>query len=148
MSTLQASSRTQRFGLASDRSRYVCTRPYHCHALGMYLIYSSLQITDQPRDCPSQPLPQEERETHVILSLNATSLSAAADTTELASAIFTLIDNFHRLNLRPETKSKLKKTRDELDHKLKLDAEKEKKEEVGWRFLSIRLVNFVVVVMC
>ena len=34
--------------------------------------------------------------------------------------------------LRPETKNKLRKVRDELDKQLKVEATKEKKEEVGF----------------
>ncbi|KAJ7276423.1 hypothetical protein B0H12DRAFT_1227556 [Mycena haematopus] len=78
--------------------------------------FRSLSVTDQPRDRPLKPLEASQREKHVILSLNAPSPSHAADTTELIA-------------LRPETKIKLKKVREENDKDIKKEAEKEKKEE-------------------
>ncbi|KAF9009064.1 hypothetical protein BDQ17DRAFT_1275458 [Cyathus striatus] len=91
--------------------------------------FRSLSITDQPRDRPAGPLASEDRSKHVILSLAAPSPSHAADTLAIVTAVFQLIDNLHKLNLRPETKNKLKKTRDDLDKTLKEDSEKSKKEE-------------------
>ncbi|PPQ98519.1 hypothetical protein CVT24_004010 [Panaeolus cyanescens] len=92
--------------------------------------FRSLSITDQPRHRPDQgPIPVEEREKHVILSLSCPSSSHVSATVPLVEAIFQLVDNLNKISLRPETKNKLKKTRDELDKTLKEESEKEKKEE-------------------
>lgn len=53
-----------------------------------------------------------------------------ADVAPLLNAIFQLIDNFNKINLRPETKAKLRKGREEVDKNIKDVAEKEQKEEV------------------
>jgi len=90
--------------------------------------FKSLSITDQARDRPNKPIPGEEREKHVILSLNVHS-AHAADTIPLLNAVFLFIDSLNKISLRPETKIKLKKIRDDLDKDIKEDAEKEKKEE-------------------
>ena len=91
--------------------------------------FRSLSITDQPRERPEKPIPAQDRERHVILNLALPSSSAAADTVPLVAAIFQLIDNLNKISLRPETKSKLKKARDEIDRAIKEESEKEKKEE-------------------
>lgn len=88
------------------------------------------KITDQPRDRPARPIPAEEREKHVILSLTVPPSSKVADTTALVTAVFQFIDSLNKLSLRPETKTKLKKSREELDKAIKEDTEKEAKEEV------------------
>ncbi len=88
------------------------------------------QITDQPRVCPSAPLTPEEREKHVILTLRAPPAAYVADVTPLVAALFQLVDALGKINLRPETKAKLRKGREELDRTLKIEAEKEQKEEV------------------
>jgi Protein of unknown function (DUF1682) len=90
-----------------------------------------VQVTDQPRTRPDGPLPSNERHKHVILSLAAPSPGHAADTTALVAAVFPFIDSLSQLNLRPETKTKLKKSREDLDKELKAESEREKKEEVG-----------------
>lgn len=87
-------------------------------------------MTDQPRIRPEGPLTPDRRYKHVILSLVAPSSSHAADTTALVSALFPFIDSLSQINLRPETKTKLKKVREDLDKELKADSEREKKEEV------------------
>lgn len=71
-----------------------------------------------------------EREKHVILTLICPPTSDAAVTLPLVKAVFAFIDSLNKLNLRPETKNKLRKTRDELDKELKDESEREKKEEV------------------
>lgn len=96
-----------------------------------------IQVTDQPRERPyAGPLLPAEREKHVILSLKAPSPSHAGDTVDLVSAIFPFIDSLSKISLRPETKVKLKKAREEVDKELKEDAEREKKEEVSSSFRS------------
>ncbi|KAF9462667.1 hypothetical protein BDZ94DRAFT_1194336 [Collybia nuda] len=93
--------------------------------------FRSLSVTDQPRSRPEGPLPAQSRQKHVILSLSVPSSSHASDTTELVSALFPFIDSLSQLNLRPETKTKLKRVREDLDKDLKADSEREKKEEVN-----------------
>ncbi|KAG5343109.1 hypothetical protein C0989_000099 [Termitomyces sp. Mn162] len=89
--------------------------------------FRSLSVTDQPRQRPQGPLPLNKRQKHVVLSLTL------PDHVEVASGllaeIFPFIDSLNAINLRPETKTKLKKVREELDKSLKADAEREKKEE-------------------
>ncbi|ESK96001.1 duf1682 family protein [Moniliophthora roreri MCA 2997] len=89
--------------------------------------FRSLSVTDQPRERPIVPIPPEKREKHVILSLSIP--SNAADTVPIVEAMFPFIDSLSKLNLRPETKTKLKKTREDLDKSLKQDAEAKAKEE-------------------
>jgi hypothetical protein len=89
-----------------------------------------MQVTDQPRVRPDGPVAPNERHKHVILSLIAPSPGHAEDTTALVAAIFPFIDSLSQLNLRPETKTKLRKVREDLDKDLKADSEREKKEEV------------------
>ena len=57
--------------------------------------------------------------------------SHAAVSTELVSALFGLIDGLEKINLRPETKSKIKKTRENFAKTLKDDAEREAREEAA-----------------
>jgi len=87
-------------------------------------------VTDQPRVRPDRPIAPTDRQKHVILSLTAPSPDRAGDTVALVSAMFSFIDSLPQVNLRPETKTKLKKTREDLDKNLKADSEREKKEEV------------------
>ena len=49
----------------------------------------------------------------------------------LVSAVFDLIDALEKVNLRPETKSKLKKTREEFSKTVKDEAEREAREEAA-----------------
>lgn len=87
-------------------------------------------MTDQPRERPGVPLLPNEREKHVLLSLRAPPASHAKDTLELVTALFGFVDSLNKVVLRPETKTKLRKIREELDKSIKEDSEKEKKEEV------------------
>jgi len=91
--------------------------------------FRSLSITDQPRDRPSKPLQPNEREKHVILNLSAPPPSHAANTAELVAAMFSFIDSLSKVALRPETKTKLKKVREENEKDIKKEAERDKKEE-------------------
>jgi len=50
--------------------------------------------------------------------------------------MFQLVDSLNKIHLRPETKHKLKKIREDIDKTIKEEAEKEKKEEVCHFFLS------------
>lgn len=91
--------------------------------------FRSLSITDQPRYRPARPVPHSDRYKRVILSLQIPDDPNV--THDIVSAVFQLVDALaaRGLTLRPETKSKLKKVREELDIQLKADAEREKKEE-------------------
>ncbi|KAG7449200.1 DUF1682-domain-containing protein [Guyanagaster necrorhizus] len=87
--------------------------------------FRSLSVTDQPRVRPDVPTSPSKK--HVILSLYVSS-SAVPPT------LFSFIDTLSRINLRPETKNKLRKSREELEKTLNQEAEreeKEKKEEVN-----------------
>lgn len=87
------------------------------------------QITDQPRERPIDPSGQRER--HVILTLTVPPPSEAGATVQLVKGVFKLIDNLDtKVTLRPETKTKLKKVRDDLEEELKKQAVADKKEEV------------------
>ena len=88
-------------------------------------------MTDQPRERPKNgPLTGAEREKHVILSLDAPPASDVGACISLVTAMFPFIDSLSKINLRPETKIKIKKAREELDKDLKKDLEKENKGEV------------------
>ena len=87
------------------------------------------QITDQPRVRPG--VVSANRAKHVILSLALPPTSHVDISTRLVSAIFGLIDSLEKINLRPETKSKIKKTRENFAKTLKDEAEREAREEAA-----------------
>ncbi|KAI0796653.1 DUF1682-domain-containing protein [Abortiporus biennis] len=111
--------------------------------------FRSLSLTDQPRTRPLVPVPASQRSKHLILSLALPPSSATTATIPLIQTVFNLVDVISAeggwgigkgpstgkggvgLNpsLRPETRTKLKKVREELDKELKEEAVKEKKEE-------------------
>ncbi|CAL1700641.1 unnamed protein product [Somion occarium] len=113
--------------------------------------FRSLSITDQPRTRPQVPIPPSQKSKHVILHLTVPPPSASSLTLPLVTAVFQLIDvisaeggwgigkgpstgkNGIGLNpgLRPETRTKLRKAREEVDKQLKEESEKEKKEEAA-----------------
>ncbi|CAE6439577.1 unnamed protein product [Rhizoctonia solani] len=90
-----------------------------------------LLITDQPSERPeSGPLPANQRERHLLLSLVVPEPSEAKDTVELVKQVFTLVDVIdQKPGFKVETYKKLKKTRFELDAELAKEAEKEKRDE-------------------
>ncbi|KAF9259522.1 DUF1682-domain-containing protein [Marasmius fiardii PR-910] len=90
--------------------------------------FRSLSISDQPRDRPSAPIPLEEREKHVILKLSIPSSSRSDVIVPVVQEMFSFIDSLRNLSLRPETKSKLRKIREDLNKSLKADAEAKAKE--------------------
>jgi len=100
--------------------------------------FRSLSVTDQPRERPNLPIPVSEREKHIILSLSVPPPSRAADTLSLVTALFALVDALPKVGLRPETKAKVKKTREEVDKEIKEDSEKEKKDEVAAEKLAAK----------
>lgn len=67
------------------------------------------------------------------MSLRAPPAAHVADVTPLVTALFQLVDVLGKISLRPETKTKLRKGREEVDRTLKVEAEKEQKEEVRAR---------------
>ncbi|KAJ3828599.1 hypothetical protein EV361DRAFT_155024 [Lentinula raphanica] len=89
--------------------------------------FRSLAVTDQPRERPSEVA---EPEKHVILSLVCPSPSHVDDLNGLVSALFPFVDSLSKVNLRPETKTKLRKVRENLEKTLKVEAEQAKKEEM------------------
>ncbi|KAF7332227.1 hypothetical protein MKEN_00103700 [Mycena kentingensis (nom. inval.)] len=91
--------------------------------------FRSLSITDQPREFPEKPLAANEREKHVILSLSVPSPSQAETTADIVDAVFQFVDALPKINIRPESKSKLVKRREEIDASLKREYERDKKEE-------------------
>lgn len=93
--------------------------------------FKSLSITDQPRERPAVPLTPAEREKHVILCLVVPPADKSTETIPLVSAMFTFIDGLTKMNLRPETRVKMKKLREDVDREIREDAVKEKKEEVA-----------------
>ncbi|KAI9512171.1 hypothetical protein F5148DRAFT_1305205 [Russula earlei] len=92
--------------------------------------FRSLSITDQPRVRPSV-ISADRGEKHVILSLTAPPSSRAADSAQLVSAVFGLIDSLEKVTLRTETKSKLKKAREIFAKTLKDEAERDAREEAA-----------------
>lgn len=92
------------------------------------------KVTDQPYERPLKPLQPSERKKYVILSLSCPPPSQASATVPLVTGVFQLVDALSAatgkplLSLRPETKTKLRKKREELDAELKADSEKDAKE--------------------
>ncbi|KAF9075804.1 hypothetical protein BDP27DRAFT_1314520 [Rhodocollybia butyracea] len=89
--------------------------------------FRSLSVTDQPRQRPTSVSTPEK---HVILNLICPSPSHASDPSALVAALFPFVDALSKVSLRPETKIKLKKTREAFEKTLKVEAEQEKKEEL------------------
>jgi hypothetical protein len=87
------------------------------------------QITDQPRVRPG--VVSAKREKRVILSLAVPPLADAAISAQLVSAMFGLIDALEKINLRPETKTKIKKARENFAKTLKDEAERDAREEAA-----------------
>lgn len=90
------------------------------------------QVTDQPRDRPTVLRPANEREKHVIVSLRIPSSSHIADTVPFVTDIFQFVDALTKISLRPETRNKLKKIREQSDKDIKEESEREKREEVSF----------------
>ncbi len=87
--------------------------------------FRSLSVTDQPRVRPDAVASSPKK--HVILSLYVSSSAVPA-------TLFSFVDSLSKITLRPETKNKLRKSREDLEKILKQEAgreEKEKKEEVN-----------------
>lgn len=72
------------------------------------------------------------RSRHLIVSLRLPPASAASVAAPLIKACLALIDQLEapgRITLRPETRTKLRKTREEIDENIRREAEAEKREE-------------------
>ncbi|KAI0660965.1 DUF1682-domain-containing protein [Cubamyces menziesii] len=105
--------------------------------------FRSLSLTDQPRTRPSHPLSPSERSKRLILTLALPPPSEASATAPLVAAAFQLVDIIAGEGkqipgtargglyaaLRPETKTKLRKTREEVDREIREEAVREKREE-------------------
>lgn len=102
--------------------------------------FRSLTLTDQPRTRPLTTLFTAERSRHLILSLALPPAHTADVTLPLVAAAFQLIDIMAGegriqgargglvAQLRPDTRTKLKKIREDVDKEIKEDAAKEKRE--------------------
>lgn len=109
--------------------------------------FRSLSLTDQPRIRPLAPLPANKRTKHLILSLAVPPASDASATLPLVTAFFELADVIAGTggwgigkgpgqkgvglgpSLRPETRSKLRATRDKVEKEIKEEAVREQREE-------------------
>jgi len=100
------------------------------HPVSISLTDKHPQITDQPRVRPSA-ISANRGAKHVILSLTLPPTSHAADSAQLVSALFGLIDALEKINLRPETKTKIKRTRENFAKSVKDEAEREAREDAA-----------------
>ncbi|KAI0695727.1 hypothetical protein BC835DRAFT_933020 [Cytidiella melzeri] len=109
--------------------------------------FRSLSLTDQPRTRPLAPLPASQRHKHLILSLAVPPTSDASATLPLVTAFFQLADVIAGTggwgigkgpgqkgvglaqSLRPETKTKLRTTREKVEKEIKEEAVREQREE-------------------
>ncbi|KAI0638203.1 DUF1682-domain-containing protein [Trametes polyzona] len=104
--------------------------------------FRSLSLTDQPRTRPERPLEPSERTKRLILTLALPPASDASATLPLVTAAFQLVDAIAgegRLPgaprgglsaaLRPETRTKLRRTREDVERQIREDAVREKREE-------------------
>ncbi|THG94414.1 hypothetical protein EW026_g7058 [Hermanssonia centrifuga] len=110
--------------------------------------FRSLSLTDQPRTRPLAPLPASQRTKHLTLSLALPRSAAASTTLPIVDAAFKLVDIVTGTggwgvgkgpggkpgvglnpSLKPETRTKLRVTREKLGKELKEEAVKEQREE-------------------
>lgn len=89
--------------------------------------FRSLSITDQPRIQPDGP--GAPREKHLLLSLSVPSNPEAC--LNLITGLFQAVDSLPKISLRPETRTKLKKARENVEKELKEAGLKERKEEAA-----------------
>lgn len=100
--------------------------------------FRSLSVTDQPSERPLLPLTPADKEKHVIVSLHAPPPSNAADTVNFVKALFPFVDSLAKTNLRPETKTKLKRAREDVDKLIKEDNERDSKEDAAAEKLAAK----------
>lgn len=110
--------------------------------------FRSLSLTDQPRTRPLAPLPASQRKKRLILTLRLPPASDAKATVPLTAAAFQLVDVIAAAggwgigkgaggrggvglapSLRPETRTKLKATREKIEKDIREEAVREKREE-------------------
>ena len=110
--------------------------------------FRSLSLTDQPRTRPAAPLPATERKRRLILALALPPASDAQATVPLVAAAFQLLDVVAGTggwgvgrgaggrgpaglaqSLRPETRTKLRATREKLEKELREEASRDQREE-------------------
>ncbi|VDC06275.1 unnamed protein product [Peniophora sp. CBMAI 1063] len=91
--------------------------------------FRSLILSDQPAIQPDEAPVARSRS--LVLTLTPPPPSEADATVSLVTAVFALVDSLDKLGLRPETKTKLRKAREEFISKLKEAREREAKEEAA-----------------
>lgn len=142
----------------SRHFRSLTVRPLSDAWVGVSL---SLQISDEPRERPEKPVPLLDQERHLILTLSVPPTSNPAATLEMVSTVFAIIDYLDSKlpSLRPEvcsplevlcihqspppqTKTKLRKTRLDMEDLLKKEV---KKDEVCRIFICCPLAFIMVI---
>ena len=103
--------------------------------------FKSLTLTDQPRTRPAKPLAPADRSKRLVLTLALPPASDAAATLPLVSAAFALADVIAgegklpgvrgglAASLRPETRAKLRRTREDVQKQIEEEAARERREE-------------------
>ncbi|KIP10601.1 hypothetical protein PHLGIDRAFT_33815 [Phlebiopsis gigantea 11061_1 CR5-6] len=110
--------------------------------------FRSLSLTDQPRARPAAPLPLAERKRRLILLLTLPPATDAQATVPLVTAVFQLLDVVAGTggwgvgrgaggkgaaglaqSLRPETRTKLRATREKLEKELLEESSRDQREE-------------------
>ncbi|KZV71374.1 DUF1682-domain-containing protein [Peniophora sp. CONT] len=91
--------------------------------------FRSLIISDQPLVQPDEAPVTRSRS--LVLTLTPPPPSEADATVSLVTAVFALIDTLDKLGLRPETKIKLRKAREDFTAKLREARDREAKEEAA-----------------
>ena len=123
-------------------------KPYGPYSLASVLsqpeiqpYFRSLTLTDQPRVRPAVPLEPSERTKRLTLTLALPPASHASVTVPLVTALFQLVavvagegklpgvrGGLHAA-LRPETRTKLRKAREEVEKQIREEAQREQREE-------------------
>ncbi|KAG8218454.1 DUF1682-domain-containing protein [Butyriboletus roseoflavus] len=96
----------------------------------------SLSITDQPHERPQSAasyIAQKHTAKRVLLDINLPGPHRAKDILPLVDAVFALVDLLAagKVVLRPETRAKIRKVREDVEKEIKEDEVKEKKEEAA-----------------
>ena len=91
--------------------------------------FRSLVLSDQPSVQPDEAPATRSRS--LVLTLTPPPPSDANATVSLVTAVFALVDSLDKLGLRPETKTKLRKAREDFAVKLKDAREREAREEAA-----------------
>ena len=101
----------------------------------------SLSITDQPDERPQSASYVAQK--RILLDINLPDSKHANDILPLVDAVFALVDLLAagKVVLRPETKTKIRKVREETTKGIKEDETREQREEVG-PFSSLHIASF------